>query len=136
MKDMVDLSLAQKVIKLMEDLEKWRTEIERGMDKTYNAYSFDDIVASIMRQERHFYEFDGCCIIMQLDELPQYRVYTCFLACGSTEAILAAEPQLTSVAKELGCRYLTISGRAGWARRLKDEGWRHMCSSFCKEIVQ
>ena len=127
-------NLAGDVIALMQDLLSWQDHIESAMRRVNYMYSFNDIVASIMRQERQFYQFEGCCVIMQLDTTPNWKSYHCFLACGSTEAILAAEPQITDVAKQLGCKYLSLSGRVGWPKRLRGTGWKHLISVMYKEV--
>jgi len=127
-------NLAGDVIALMNDLLGWQEHIESAMRRIGNPYTFNDVVASILRQQRQFYEFDGCCIIMEVQQYPQYKTYHCFLACGSTTAILRAEPQIMAVAKELGCKGMTISGRVGWPRRLKNTGWKHIMSTLYKEV--
>lgn len=135
MKDMVEKNtLAENVIKLMDDLLRWRIHIERAVRDLDGMYTFDDIVASILRQERHFYEFDGCCVIMQKDTYPGYSTYHCFVACGTTAAILDAEPFINKIAKELGCKYMSFTGRTGWPRRLKNHGWVHKLSTMHKEV--
>lgn len=37
-------------------------------------------------------------------------------------------------AKDIGCKYVTIWGRLGWTKRLKDYGYKHTYSVMTKEI--
>lgn len=134
MKDNASINLASNVIALMHDLLTWQEHIERALRDTNYMYTFDDVVASILRQEKQLYLFDDCCVIMQLDTTPHCKVYHCFIACGTTEAILEAEPKITEVARELGCQYLSIAGRTGWPRKLKQHGWEHKLSVLHKRI--
>ena len=127
-------NLAGDVIGLMQRLLHWQPEIEDAMRRVNYMYTFNDVVESILRQQRIFYEFDDCMIIMQIDPFPQWKAFHCFLACGTTEAILAAEPKMHEIAKVLDCKYLSISGRVGWPRRLKSEGWKHLISTLYKEV--
>jgi len=126
-------NLAGSVIELMRDLLEWQEHIEKAMGHVDNQYSFNDIVASVIRGERHFYKFDGCCVIMQREAYPAYSIYHCFVACGDMQAIKDAEPKINEIAKELGCKYMAISGRTGWPRALKNDGWKHVISVMYKE---
>jgi hypothetical protein len=127
-------NLAGDVIALMRDLLRWQEQIERALRDLDGMYSFNDIVASVLRQERHFYDFGDCCVIMQYEKYPGYSIYHCFIACGKFEAILASEVGISEVAKKLGCKYLSIAGRVGWPRKLKQHGWTHKLSVLHKEV--
>lgn len=127
-------NLAGDVIALMRDLLRWQEHIEKAVQDLDGMYTFNDIVASILRQERHFYDYGDCCVIMQFEQYPNYSVYHCFIACGKFEAILAAEKDMNEIAKQLGCKYLSISGRVGWPRKLKPHGWKHKLSVLHKEV--
>lgn len=127
-------NLAGDVIALMQDLLKWQPHIERAFRDLDGMYDFNDIVASILRQERHFYDFGDCAIIMQVEQYPHFKVYHCFLACGKFESILKAEPDIIEIARQLGCKHLAISGRTGWPRKLKGMGWHHKLSVLYKEV--
>lgn len=128
-------NLAGDVIALMNDMLAWQEQIERAVRDLDNMYSFNDIVASVLKQERQFYSFDKCAVIMQHENYPGYSIYHCFIACGELEAILAAEPYMNDVARELGCKYLSIAGRVGWPRVLKSHGWKHALSVLHKEVT-
>ena len=127
-------NIAGDVINLMNDLLKWQEGIERALRDLDGMYSFNDVVTSVLRGEQHFYQFEECCVIMQEESYPGYSVYHCFIACGTTEAILAAEPKINEIAKGLGCKYMSLSGRVGWPRRLKAHGWKHRLSIMHKEV--
>lgn len=127
-------NLAKAVSELMAGLLKWQDHIEKSMARVNNMYSFNDVVMSVLQQQRHFYEFEDCYIIMEFCVFPQWNAYHCFCAGGTTEAILRAEPRIREVAEQLGCKYMSISGRTGWSRRLKDHGWKHKMSTLYKEV--
>jgi len=127
-------NLAGDVVKLMNDMLAWQPQIEKAMAHLDHPYTFNDVVASVLRQERHFYDFEDCCVIMQYEQYPQYSNYHCFIACGKMQAIKDAEPHINEVAKQLGCKHMSISGRIGWPRALKSDGWKHVISVLYKEV--
>ena len=115
-------NLAKTIIKTMEDLLRWKPLIERALHHVNDMYSFDNIVEMVMRKELHFYNYKKCCVLMSLNQFPNWSSYHCFLACGSMDAIKEAEADINKVAKSLGCKYMSISGRTGWPRALKKDG--------------
>lgn len=130
-----DFDLSSEVIKLMQDLQKWRRHIEVGMKRTGGMYDFNDVVAAVLRQEKHFIDFGDCCVIMQVDAYPQYKSYHVFFGAGTTDALWRIQPQIIEMAKALGCKTISFSGREGWTRTIAGkDGWQHRLSVLQKEV--
>lgn len=127
-------TLAANIVALMYDLLDWQEAIERALRDIGYLYTFDDVVASVLRQERHVYQENGCLVIMQVDHYPSTKAYHCFLAAGTTYGLLELEPKLAQIGKELGCSHLSFAGRKGWERRLKNHGWQQKLTVMHKEI--
>jgi hypothetical protein len=87
-----------------------------------------------MRGELHFYTFEGCCLFMQEIHYPQFKNYHCFVAVGDQESLDKAGVHMAAMAKEYGCKHLSISGRVGWERRLRTRGWKHVLSTMYLEL--
>lgn len=132
--DHSNLSLAEKTVLLMQDILKWRSGIEKALAHGEGSHTFDDVVARVMRGELHFFTFDGCCLFMQVVQYPQFKNYHCFVAVGDQESLDAAGVHMQNLAREYGCKYLSISGRVGWERRLRTRGWVHVLSTLYKEV--
>jgi len=131
--DIQEPTVAHNVIALMQDVIKWKPQIERALRGLEDLYSFDGIVYSVLQNRLHFYEFGECCVFMELDTFENCKVYHCFLACGDMEEIMYAEKHINEVAKRLGCKYMSIAGRTGWPRVLRNAGWEHKLSVLYKE---
>jgi hypothetical protein len=134
--DNSELSLAEKTVMLMTDILKWRDGIETALHHGANSHTFDDVVARILAGELQFYDFGDCCVIMQLVFFPQFKNYHCFAAAGTQEALDAVQEHMLNMSKHLGCKHLTISGRAGWERRLKARGWKQASVTMYMEVPQ
>lgn len=137
---MNDMSTATiSVMDLIEDncaaLRKWRGPIEAALSHAKEPFSFDDVVMMVMRQQLTLYVFDDAIILMELSTYPKWKAFHCFIAAGNMQTIKAAEPMLNTVASALGCKYLSISGRVGWARELKPNGWEHVFSVMYKKVA-
>lgn len=133
-RDDAPLSAAEQTVLLMNSLLSWRDLIEKALKHALYGYSFDDITAMIMRGELHFFTYPKCCVIMQPQSSPGYRTYHCLVACGDMQAIKDTEPMMRANAIALNCKYMSISGRPGWAKELKKDGWDHRFSALFKEV--
>ena len=129
-----DTDLATKTILLMQDILRWKPGIEEALSYSNGSHTFDDVVRKIVVGEVHFYSYEGCFTIMQVIQYPQYRTYHCFLAAGNQDALDNARDDMLRAAKRLECRYLSISGRHGWVRRLVTRGWKHVYSTMYLEV--
>lgn len=134
MLDNSDLSLAEKTILLMQEILAWREGIEQALTYGRGSYTFDDMIAKVITGEFHFYNYPECCLFMQVVTYPQFKNYHCFLATGTQEALDAAGEDMERMARQLGCKHLSISGRPGWERRLKARGWTHVLSTMYLEV--
>lgn len=127
-------SLADNLIDLATGLLRWRETIEDALMVANYSHTFDDIVRIVVTGGAQFFEYDDCFIIMQVDVFPQHKAYHCFLAGGHMPSIMEKQEQMRANAKALGCKYMTITGRHGWVRQLKNAGWTHQYSILHCEV--
>jgi hypothetical protein len=132
--DQQNLSLAEKTIALLEDIMRWRDGIDAALSYAQGSHTFDDVVKKILTGEVHFFSYAECFTIMQVINYPQYRTYHCFLAGGNQAALDAVRDEMLSNAKALNCRFLSISGRHGWVKRLTSRNWKHVYSTMYLEV--
>lgn len=124
---------AKVLIDAMNTLLEWQPKIEKAMAHVNGMFRFNDVVSMVCKGELDLLTFDGCCVLMQREQYPAWATYHCFLACGDMQAIKDAEATINLRAKELDCKYMSISGRTGWPRALKNDGWDHLISVLYKE---
>jgi hypothetical protein len=124
---------AEMMLYTMQVLLHWKPQIEKAMHHVYDMYSFNNVVAMVANGSLRLFAYPDCMVLMQPEQYPGFKTYHCFLACGDMQAIKTAEADINAEAKELGCQYMSISGRTGWPRALKSDGWDHMISVLYKE---
>jgi len=127
-------TLTGKLRELLVQLDKWQDLIGKALDGAYGTHTYDDVVRMVLLNQVHFYDRGNCCIFMIVDTYPQHSNYHCFIACGDMQGIIDAEPLIRDNAKALGCKYMSITGRTGWPRALKEHGWKHQLSTLFKEV--
>ncbi|WP_164658252.1 hypothetical protein [Tropicibacter sp. Alg240-R139] len=110
---------------ITENLLDFKPLIERALVVAEGSHTFDQIVHGVLGGQYHFYPLNSSFIIMEVIVYPMRKSYHCFLAGGNTEELLAAQKGfIADNARALHCDRLSFTGRKGFARRLKDEGWK------------
>lgn len=127
-------TLTAKLKHTLDQLEKFRVDIEAALSYAEFSHSFDDIVRMVLTETVHFYPLENSFIIMEYHKYPNWTAYHGFLAGGHWEEIMAFQPEMLQIAKALGCKYLSISGRHGWTKVMKEYGWKHQYSVVYKEV--
>ncbi len=114
--------------RLLYVLQKFELDICKALKYGSNSHTFDDIVRSALSGDIDVYELPNAVIIAELSTYPQHKVYHIFIAAGDLDEILDYQPRLHEEAKLRGASYLTLAGRKGWERVLKEHGWKHNLS--------
>jgi len=73
-------------------------------------------------------------MVTEIVTYPQKRVLHIFLAGGELDQILDMEDSLIQWGKAQGCSGLTLAGRKGWVRTLKNRNWNEQFAVVGKEI--
>ncbi len=116
-------------------LIKFRVDIEKALLYGGGSHTYDDFCKKVLFGTAHMYLYENSMIIMELDVHPQFRTYSGWIAVGDLEEILAAEEELMNAARHLECKHMTLTGRAGWEKPLKAQGWSFSLLTMGKEIT-
>ena len=128
-------SLAETLQRVSALLLTFRVDIEKALVYAYGSYTFDDVVAGVMRGRFTFYTLGNSFAFCELEQAPQYSYFHCFLAGGKMHEIKhMLDVYAPDVAKSMGAKYLCIRGREGWARALEKEGWEPRYTTLYKEV--
>lgn len=126
-----DEDALSKLQQLLAQLNKWRGHIMSALEHANNSHTFDDVVGMVLANRVMFFPYEDCFLIMEKVEYPRFSTFHCFLAGGDMEAVMDKQQVMSDFGRRLGCRYLSIAGREGWLRQLKDRGWQHVSSAMC-----
>lgn len=119
---------------LLVRLEQWEDTINEALAHGRHTHTFDDVVSMVLQNRVLFFPFDKAFVIMEKVDYPRFSVFHCFLAGGELKEVLAAQDEMEIVGRKLGCKYLSIAGRLGWQRTLRDLGWQHVCTTMYRPI--
>ena len=127
-------SLAEQTLSMCHAMLHWRDGIEKALEYSGGAWSFDDACAAAISGRAHVYAGEDYFIMMEIVDHPRKRTYHGFIACGDLQAIRAQQDRIMKIAKELMCTELTMNARLGWGRALKDLGWKHRFTTIAVEV--
>jgi hypothetical protein len=102
--------------------EAWRDRIAEAADGAH--HTIESIERSLVEGRAHLLTLPDCCFVVELADYPAARACQVMWAAGTLEAILAGIPRLHGWARGQGCAEMLVEGRGGWARALKDIGYR------------
>lgn len=105
----------------MSDLSaEWRRcarWLEPALD---GSHSLEDVWTGVAAGEHHFWPGRRSAAVGELVQHPRRRDYHVWLAGGDLRELIEMERSACAFARELGCDRITLHGRKGWARALKD----------------
>ncbi len=85
--------------------------------------SEQELVAEVAAGRVRLWRGDACALATELVGEPDGLCLHIWLAGGDLQEILALRPGLEAHARGEGCRFVTINGRPGWSRVLRDFGY-------------
>ena len=100
----------------------WRDRIAEAADGSH--HSIESIERDLVEGRSQLLTLPDCCFVVELADYPAARACQVMWAAGELEAIVAAAPKVHAWARAQGCSEMLVEGRGGWARALKDIGYR------------
>lgn len=119
----------------MNEFERVRPYLEAALEYSNGTHDIEDIRRMVAEQKVLLITGKKCAMVYEVLAYPKMRVLHGFLCGGDLEELKSFDPYLVELAKQLGCKRVSIAGRHGWVRALKDIGFQHACSVVTKEIT-
>lgn len=125
----------QLVRRIVDTLEKHEKQLTKALKYGGNAETFDQLCARALSGELHVHTLPNSVVLCELSTYGNGTAYHVYIAAGDlTELMEFSRGKLISVAKAYGCNMMSGSGRPGWEKALKGEGWKRLRVTFVKEI--
>jgi hypothetical protein len=126
---------AMEIAATMDRLLFWRDKIEAAIGHADCAtHSFDDVVGMVVEGKLIPLFFEECFALALVHQFPQAKHYHIFACGGKLQAIIDNTETFKDDAKRRGCDRITISGRKGWIRALKQIGARPTYSVMALDL--
>lgn len=108
--------------------------IKNALKYAKGAHTLEDIWEGVVKGDFHFWPGEKSAVITELQVYPQRLVMHIFLAGGDLDELLEMEKSIEAFARHIHCNSVSISGRRGWLRIFKRDGWEEICTTITKEL--
>ena len=119
---------------VVEELIRCKPWLEAALELSGGTHTLDDVVQAIIKGEMQFWPAPKGCAVTEIVNYPRKKVLHIFLAGGEMEQIIDMDDSAVEFAKMNGCTGMSIAGRKGWKRVLKDKGYVETFTVLGKDI--
>jgi len=127
--------MSEAVLHAAEDVVgPYRELLEMALARAGGTHTYEDVLQSISVGDMFFWPASKSCMVTEIVQYPRLRALHVFLAAGDLVEIKDMEASLISFAKSLKCSALSMSGRKGWTKALKEMNWEEAHTTLVKQI--
>lgn len=123
------------LVKQAEDtVGPYRELLESALERSGGTHTYEDVLDAIILGDMFFWPAQKSCMVTEIVQYPRLRALHVFLAAGDLNEIRGMESSLISFAKSIKCSALSMSGRKGWTKALKEMDWNEAHTTLVKQI--
>lgn len=119
---------------IIDELHRCKHWIEAALEYSGGTHIFEDVAESILSGHMQLWSAERGCAVTEIIVYPRKKILHVFLAGGEMDQILDMQASAAIWGKAEGCTGMTIAGREGWKRVLKDYGYKPMFVTLGVEI--
>lgn len=120
---------------LLEELARCGPWLQAAMDHAGGTtHTLGDLYNGILSGHLRLWPAEDAVIVTEFVHYPRERHIHVFLAGGNLKTIEAMRPEIEHFGIANGCSRLTISGRPGWARHFKEQGYETTLHTVVKRL--
>jgi len=119
---------------IMDELERCRVWIEAALEYSGGTHEYIDVFHAILEGRMQLWPAENGCLVTELIVYPRKKVLHIFLAGGSLDQLTNMHQDVITWSKLQECTALSLAGRKGWTKALKDFGWQEKFTTLIKEI--
>lgn len=127
--------MSEAVAQTAEDVVgPYRELLEMALARAGGTHTYEDVLQLIRVGDMFFWPASKSCLVTEIVQYPRLRALHVFLAAGDLAEIKEMETSLISFAKSLKCSALSMSGRKGWTKALKELDWEESHITLVKKL--
>jgi len=118
-------------------MDQWdfaRPYLESALEYNPGTHTIEDVRDAILRQQMLLICGKKCAMVYEVIAYPRLKILHGFLCGGDLTELKSFDPYLVELAKALGCERISIAGRQGWVRALKDLNYKTAYTVVGKEV--
>lgn len=122
----------------MTPVSEWarcRPWISAALAYTGGTHTIEDVLALIESGRALLLAGERSAMVCEVATFPRMKSFHVWLAGGDLDELRnAADTQLVELARQCGCSQISITGRRGWVRALRDQGYVEKFTTVVKEL--
>ncbi len=120
---------------IYDEIARCRKWIEDALEYTGGTHDFDDVVSAIMDGRMQLWAAPLGCAVTEIVVYPKLRSLHIFLAGADDMAQLIDMIESAVIwGQDQGCTSMTMAGRRGWEKILKQHGWKTVMTVMERSI--
>jgi hypothetical protein len=120
----------------LEAMLPYRKMLQEALSYSGNSHTFQDVVDLVEKNVMQFWPMERSCLVTELVNYPKFKNLHIFLAGGDLEEIKSIDSTLELVCREVGAKYISLSGRRGWIKALADLDYELSHVTLAKEVKE
>ena len=119
---------------IRSDWERCRPWIAAALPYAGGTHAIEDVEDELVRGRLALLAGQRSAMLCEVRNYPRLRALHIFLAGGDLAELKSFNPMMDDAARTLGCSRISIAGRPGWERALRDLGYQKNWTVLSKEI--
>lgn len=108
----------------MNEVERCKKWIKAALKYGGGTHTYSDVYEAIKCGKMQLWPASKSCLVTEITQYPRKKVLHIFLAGGDLEEIKSMQDSVDHWGKLQGCTSMTMTGRRGWTKAIKDIGWK------------
>lgn len=108
--------------------------IQAALDCGGHTHTLEDVARAVLEGRMQFWPAPNGCAVTEIIVYPRAKCLHIFLAGGELQQIVDMNSSAAQFARAMGCTGMSISGRRGWVKVLKNHGWNESQTTLVKEL--
>lgn len=116
-------------------MDRCRPWIAAALEYAGGTHTLQDIEDGIRAGQFLLWPGERGCLVTEIIDFPRKRVLNVWLGGGDMDQLKDMHDSVVAFARYAGCASVTITGRPGWARVWRDQGFAPAHVTLEKEIA-
>ncbi len=109
-------------------------QLQEALARGGDTHTLEDVLDMIDRGAAQMWTADNAIIISEVHTSPRSKAVHIWLAAGKLDDVVRLSHRVMDWARDEGCDSATLTGRRGWEKALKSEGWTNRLTMMGRSL--
>ena len=118
----------------MDSLEKFRPGLKKALAIAGNTHTIADVAQLLLDSRAQLWVDEDAIVVTEILQYPRKKVLRIWITTGELEPCLKLIRRVLKWGKEEDCDFAVGTGRRGWLKPLRREGWTETLAVYEQEL--